>query len=149
MISLRKFIPLAAVIFIVTMGLTNAAKAQSCSSRPYCKHMKSCHDALYYLEICGYGGLDRDNDGIPCESICGQKMTAGLRAMKAKVKAAAKGNSALGLLSQPVSNGFSCSGKKKCSDLTSCEEAKYQLKTCGQKHLDGDRDGTPCNRLCR
>lgn len=149
MYSLRKIIPLAALLLIVIMGLVSAAKAQSCSSRPYCKDIKSCKDALYYLEICGYGGLDRDNDGIPCEAVCGQKMTKSLREMIAKVKGAAEGNAALGLLSQPVSNGFSCSGKKKCSDLSSCEEAKYQLKNCGQQHLDGDRDGTPCNRLCR
>jgi deoxyribonuclease-1 len=32
--------------------------------------MSSCAEARYHLEQCGNGRLDRDNDGIPCESIC-------------------------------------------------------------------------------
>lgn len=149
MCRLLKISVLPGMIVLMTIGYADMAIGQSCTKRPYCKHIKSCHEALYYLEVCGYGGLDRDDDGIPCEAICGQKMTAGLRAMKAKVSAKTKGTSALGLISQPQTNNFSCAGKKKCSDLKSCDEAKFQLKNCGQKHLDGDRDGTPCNRLCR
>ncbi|MDE2856021.1 MAG: thermonuclease family protein [Chloroflexota bacterium] len=36
----------------------------------YCKDMSSCEEAVYQLTVCGYGRLDRNNDGIPCESIC-------------------------------------------------------------------------------
>ena len=35
-----------------------------------CGEMDSCEQAYRALE-CGNGKLDRDNDGIPCESICG------------------------------------------------------------------------------
>jgi hypothetical protein len=42
----------------------------------------------------------------------------------------------------------SCGKKKHCSEMTSCEEAKFYLTQCGVKSLDGDGDGTPCESLC-
>ena len=36
----------------------------------YCKNMRSCAEAKYYLNQCGLDRLDRDNDGIPCENVC-------------------------------------------------------------------------------
>jgi endonuclease YncB( thermonuclease family) len=42
----------------------------SCGYKRYCKQMVSCEEARYYLEVCGVYRLDRDNDGVPCESIC-------------------------------------------------------------------------------
>lgn len=37
---------------------------------PLCKDMSSCEEAEFYFNECGYKDLDRDNDGIPCESLC-------------------------------------------------------------------------------
>lgn len=45
--------------------------------------------------------------------------------------------------------GFSCDVKKTCGQMTTCAEAKFQLKTCGNTGLDGDNDGTPCASLCK
>ena len=42
----------------------------------------------------------------------------------------------------------SCGNKKHCTEMSSCEEAKYYLTQCGVKSLDGDGDGTPCEALC-
>ncbi|RVU81547.1 nuclease [Leucothrix sargassi] len=42
----------------------------SCSGKRFCKHMSSCAEACHYLKQCGISRLDRDKDGIPCESIC-------------------------------------------------------------------------------
>ena len=42
----------------------------SCSGKRFCKHMQTCAEACFYLTQCGIGRLDRDKDGIPCESIC-------------------------------------------------------------------------------
>lgn len=42
----------------------------SCSPRKTCGQMTSCEEARFHLEQCGNGRLDRDKDGIPCESIC-------------------------------------------------------------------------------
>ena len=44
-------------------------------------------------------------------------------------------------------SGHACS-KKRCSEMTSCEEAMHYLTKCGIKSLDGDADGTPCEQLC-
>ena len=48
-----------------------------------------------------------------------------------------------------ASGGFSCSGKRYCREMTSCEEAKFYLMQCGVGSLDGDKDGVPCEALCR
>ena len=42
----------------------------SCSPRKNCGDMSSCAEARFHLTQCGRGGLDRDKDGVPCESIC-------------------------------------------------------------------------------
>jgi len=42
---------------------------------------------------------------------------------------------------------FDCS-KKYCSQMSSCKEAVYKLKTCGFKQLDRDNDGIPCEVKC-
>ncbi len=41
-----------------------------------------------------------------------------------------------------------CGNKRRCSEMSSCEEAKYYLAQCGVKSLDGNGDGTPCEQLC-
>lgn len=41
-----------------------------------------------------------------------------------------------------------CGNKRHCSEMSSCEEAKYYLTQCGVKSLDGDGNGTPCEQLC-
>ncbi len=48
-----------------------------------------------------------------------------------------------------VAAAFSCAAKRSCSEMTSCAEARHHLETCGNPALDGDRDGIPCERLCR
>lgn len=47
-------------------------KFAQCGSKKYCKHMDSCAEAYYFLEQCNLTRLDRDKDGVPCESICGK-----------------------------------------------------------------------------
>jgi hypothetical protein len=42
------------------------------------------------------------------------------------------------------SKGFSCMGKTYCSQMKSCEEAKYYLANCPGVEIDGDGDGIPC-----
>ncbi len=36
-----------------------------------CGDMSDCEDAYVHLRQCGMSRLDRDRDGVPCESICG------------------------------------------------------------------------------
>ncbi|QDA35656.1 thermonuclease family protein (plasmid) [Paracoccus liaowanqingii] len=43
----------------------------SCSPRRTCSQIGSCQEARWYLDNCSWGSrLDRDSDGVPCESIC-------------------------------------------------------------------------------
>ena len=44
---------------------------------------------------------------------------------------------------------FSCGSKRTCSQMETCDEAKFYLTTCGVRSLDGDGDGQPCEKLCR
>lgn len=39
---------------------------------------------------------------------------------------------------------FVCDGRKHCSQMTSCAEAKYFLNHCPMVEMDGDHDGIPC-----
>lgn len=52
-------------------GPRAAARAEGCGSKYYCREMSSCAEATHYFQDCGLGRLDGDNDGVPCESICG------------------------------------------------------------------------------
>ena len=47
----------------------------------------------------------------------------------------------------PVVEG-PCGEKRTCGEMSSCEEAKFYLTTCGVKRLDGNGDGVPCASLC-
>lgn len=42
----------------------------TCSGKRFCRQMRSCAEARFYLNQCGVHRLDRDNDGRPCESLC-------------------------------------------------------------------------------
>ncbi|MDT4290403.1 cold shock domain-containing protein [Methylomonas sp. MO1] len=50
-------------------------------------------------------------------------------------------------LEQPeiqVSTKFTCEGKTRCTQMTSCEEAMFYLNNCPGSVTDGDNDGRPC-----
>ena len=36
------------------------------------------------------------------------------------------------------------SGKTDCSQMSSCEEAKFHIRNCPTTKMDGDGDGVPC-----
>jgi len=42
-----------------------------------------------------------------------------------------------------------CGAKRYCSQMVSCEEAKYYFTQCRVKTLDKNGDGVPCENLCR
>jgi endonuclease YncB( thermonuclease family) len=41
-----------------------------CGEKSYCKQMSTCEEAMHYLNECGLSKLDKDSDGVPCESLC-------------------------------------------------------------------------------
>lgn len=48
-----------------------------------------------------------------------------------------------------ANKSYSCKARKKCSQIKSCEEAMYLLNQCNFQHLDSNKDGIPCEKLCR
>lgn len=48
-----------------------AQSGYSCVPRRTCKQISSCDEAQWYLQNCSWGGkLDRDGDGVACETLC-------------------------------------------------------------------------------
>ena len=43
-------------------------------------------------------------------------------------------------------NKFKCGGRTYCSQMSSCEEAKFFINNCPNTKMDGNNDGVPCER---
>lgn len=43
------------------------------------------------------------------------------------------------------STSYTCDCSKGCKEISSCDEAQYQLTTCGCSARDGDKDGMACD----
>ena len=48
--------------------------------------------------------------------------------------------------SESESAVYECDGREYCSQMTSCEEAKFFLENCPDTKMDGNNDGVPCER---
>lgn len=134
------------LIFVLAIiaGLgQSGALAQSCSDRLYCSEMRSCAEADFHFRQCRETERDADNDGIPCENICGDTMAIYLQ------RRGAGGPSGAGLLSVPQPAEVACGSKRTCGQMVTCEEARAYLTQCGVRSLDRDGDGTPCESICR
>jgi hypothetical protein len=46
----------------------------------------------------------------------------------------------------PEKSQYKCDGRKYCSQMNSCAEAKYFLTHCPGVRMDGDGNGIPCER---
>lgn len=58
----------------------------------------------------------------------------------------------VGLISIFVINSYAevdCGNPKKCKEMKTCQEAKEYYKKCNLKKLDRDRDGIPCENVCK
>lgn len=49
-------------------------------------------------------------------------------------------------LTTPTPSTFRCDGRKYCSQMTSCTEARLFLKNCPGVQMDGNHDGVPCEQ---
>ncbi len=53
-------------------------------------------------------------------------------------------------ISLQVAASLSCSPRKTCKKIRSCNDAYWYLYNCSWGgRLDGDNDGVPCESLCR
>lgn len=96
-----------------------AESKYSCEPKKTCTQMASCEEAFFHLSRCGSATLDRDKNGVPCESLCKDEISK-----------------------------FSCETKKTCTKMASCTEAYYHLLACGNGQLDQDKNGIPCESIC-
>jgi excalibur calcium-binding domain-containing protein len=78
---------------------------------------------ILFLILLGLGVLDRITD-----------------AAKRSLAASARGG---------LERGFACGFKRYCGEMSGCAEARFYFTQCGLSRLDGDRDGVPCETLCR
>lgn len=46
----------------------------------------------------------------------------------------------------PAPAAYSCSGRTRCSQMSSCDEAKWVLRNCPGTTMDGNNDGVPCEQ---
>ncbi|WP_424956142.1 excalibur calcium-binding domain-containing protein [Hyphomicrobium sp. 1Nfss2.1] len=136
-------------VLLLSLVVVMPAHAFDCAEK-LCGQMMNCAEAYYHLSACGEGARDADNDGIPCENVCGKTMDEYLRR---------RGPTLPGMTAPlPKSDGvpdgaeetqsFICAGKRKCGEMQSCAEARFYLTTCGVRALDRDKDGVPCESLC-
>ena len=44
---------------------------------------------------------------------------------------------------------YQCGEKRYCKQMNSCEEAMFHLTQCGRKSQDRDKDGIPCEKICK
>jgi len=80
---MRKFVIILLLVGVATLASPLAAEPEAAQSPPAttaepdcvrkaitCSVLKSCAEACSFLKQCGFDKLDRDKDGIPCESLC-------------------------------------------------------------------------------
>jgi len=61
-----------------------------------------------------------------------------------QVAPAVAANSDAQMQSASPSSRYACDGRTMCSQMTSCDEARYFIRNCPNTQMDGDGDGEPC-----
>jgi hypothetical protein len=156
---------LLAVICVACGCAAVEARAYDCTEK-YCTRMESCSEAHHHFAACGEGERDADNDGIPCENVCGKTLEEYRRLRGAASPAPARSPDGASPAAPPPVPGaglnvntlvpgdaiapdaMSCGGKRRCGQMQSCAEARFYLQNCGVRSLDRDGDGVPCESLC-
>jgi len=139
------------------LAIASLEPAHACGTKRYCTDMRNCAEATYYHRECRLTRLDRDKDGIPCETKCGKTKRVHERRLAAETNGKAlavifgSASTALSLTdTSPDTTEYSCSTPKRfCKEMDTCAEATFYLKKCRVSGLDGNRDGIACNSLCR
>lgn len=157
MLVARKLLPLG-----FFAALVPGVHAFDCVEK-YCTKMSSCAEASHHFTVCGESERDADNDGIPCENVCGntleeynQRRGAGSPSLlPPDDQPMPRGAGSAQPERPPIEHGMSppapaasCGAKRKCGQMLSCEEARFYLSSCGVRALDRDGDGVPCESLC-
>lgn len=159
-----KLLPVCAIAAVIVS--TGASSAFDCVEK-YCTKMSSCAEAHHHFTVCREQERDADNDGIPCENLCGKTLEE-YRQRRGGAPSSVPETPSESLPLDPPAEpdpsqpsgprqhdmtpadapSLQCAGKRKCGDMDSCEEARFYLSKCGVRSLDRDGDGVPCESLC-
>ena len=94
----------------------------------------------------------------PRRAVTAEQLNAERRSRDREPAASATGLSARSIVvtpppaavaASPLPSGaarFRCDGRRRCSQMTSCEEAKFFLAHCPGVEMDGEHDGIPCEQ---
>lgn len=125
---------------------TSNSGGYNCSANTYnCDDFQYQEDAQYVFQACGGPAsdihrLDGDKDGIVCETLP-KRGGSSVQPTTPQTQNIQPPPSSSG-------GGYSCNCSKTCKQISSCDEAYFQLKNCGCSVRDGDGDGVPCEDLC-
>lgn len=158
---------------VLAAMLAAAGMSSTARSQPFdcldikCREISSCAEATYKLYVCGHTDRDGDDDGIPCEHVCGKSREHYAKLLPSLLPGARLEDRTTANVVQtgspplaaPATAATSiddkskvelrCSGKRTCREMTTCAEATFYLEQCGVRSLDGNGDGIACNALCR
>jgi hypothetical protein len=139
--------------YYVTYNVTDSKDESSssnnnftCDGREYCSQMTSCEEAKYFIKNCPNTKMDGDHNGIPCEKQWCQNESDSSDEYLVQENYVTYNVADSKYESSSSNNNFTCDGREYCSQMTSCEEAKYFIKYCPNTKMDGDHDGIPCER---
>lgn len=122
----------------------------NCDCSKTCTQIATCDEAYYQLNTCGCSARDTDDDGVPCESLCKSNTTAVVAEEPIPVITPEPTPAPIPTPTpepEPTSP-YTCNCSRTCTQITTCEEAYYQLNTCGCNVRDRDNDGIPCEDIC-
>ncbi len=122
---------------LLWFALLQPGLAADCGGKRCCRDMANCAEAAHYLKDCGLRRLDGDSDGIPCETLCGKNVETFQRRFGKQSKRAL------------VPAVHKCGAKRTCGEMDDCAEARFYLSQCHLKSVDRNKDGVPCEGLCR
>lgn len=149
-----------AIAVAVSFSLAFDCAAFDCAPTT-CKQIKTCAEAHYKLSVCGHSDRDRDNDGIPCEDLCGKGSRHLSRPVRGPTKALGPGRRKRRQRQRAErhSQAARCCTPNAQPHPSSHAPAKYRERRARRprsicspvvsKVSFRDHDGVPCNSLCR
>jgi hypothetical protein len=141
------------LFFIVLMSIlylqnnVNASETFKCDGRIFCSQMTSCEEVLFFSKNCPNVKLNGNNNSFSCEKKwCKDRISStDSKPEQPYSKGVTLPDSVVQKSDSNVfSSSFKCDGRTRCTQMTSCEEAKFFLKNCPNVKMDGDGDGIPC-----
>ena len=95
-------------------------------------------------------GLTADSDEISVlRQLLGNSAKLPDQAPEANCSGTSSKGSKKSISTQSSGGSYQCGEKRYCKHMSSCEEAMFHLNQCGRKSLDRDKDGVPCEKICK